>query len=75
MRLAGRIELLMPAFDCGDDCVGIGGPCEGLRHLVGLLDEAVDGGLKVDALFADRPESSAIDCRHGAVLVAFAFPI
>ena len=28
----------MPAFDGSDDFVGIGGPCEGLGHLVGLLD-------------------------------------
>ncbi len=28
----------MPAFDGSDDFVGIGSPCEGLGHFVGLLD-------------------------------------
>ena len=43
---------LIPTFgavpDGGDDVVGIGSPGEGLGLLVMLLDEAVDGGLKVD---------------------------
>ena len=47
----------MPAFDCSDDFVGIGGPCEGLGHLIILLDEAVYGGLKVD----DRAEDAALE--------------
>ena len=38
----------MPSPDGGDDFVWIGGPGEGLGHLVGLLDEAVDGGLEID---------------------------
>jgi hypothetical protein len=39
---------MLPAFDGGGDAVGIGGPDKGLRVMVGLGDEAVDGGLKVD---------------------------
>jgi hypothetical protein len=46
----------MPALDGGDDLVGIGGPCEGLWHLVCFLDEAVDGSLKVD----DGSEDAAL---------------
>ena len=38
----------MPAFDGGDDFVGIGGPGEGLWLLVGLVKEAADGGLQID---------------------------
>ena len=38
----------MPTPDCGDDLVRIGAPDEGSGLLVMLLDEAVDGSLKVD---------------------------
>ena len=38
----------MPAFDGGDDFVGIGGPYEGFGLGIGLCDEAVDGGLEID---------------------------
>ena len=54
-ELVDRIQHLMPSPDGGDDFVGIGGPGEGLGHLVGLLDEAVDGGLEID----DRSEDAA----------------
>src|SRR5436309_5918549 len=37
----------MPAFDGGDDFVGIGGPYEGFGLGIGLCDESVDGGLEV----------------------------
>ena len=37
----------MPAPDGGDDFVWIGGPCEGLRRVVVLFEEPIDGGLKV----------------------------
>ena len=37
----------MPTSDSGDDLVGVLGPDEGSRVLIGFLDEAVDGGLKV----------------------------
>ncbi len=50
----------MPAPDGGDDCVGVGGPDEGLGDLVGFLDEAVDGDLQLvdgaeDAAFQSSP--------------------
>ncbi len=45
----------MPAFDCGDDFVGVGGPCEGPRLAVMLVEEAVDGRLKI----GDRLEDAA----------------
>ena len=47
----------MPTFNCSDDFVGIGGPCEGLWHLVGVPNEAVDGGLKID----NRTENAALE--------------
>jgi hypothetical protein len=39
---------LVPAFDGGDDFVGVGGPREGFGLLVVLLEEAVDCRLEVD---------------------------
>ncbi len=45
----------MPAFDGGDDFVGIGGPDEGLWLLVGLVKEAADGGPQIaDDLVAEK---------------------
>ena len=39
----------MPSIDCSDDFVGIGGPDKGLgRRMIGLGDEAVDGGFELD---------------------------
>jgi hypothetical protein len=38
---------LVPTFDGGDDFVWIGGPDEGLRLLVVLFEEAIDGGLEI----------------------------
>jgi hypothetical protein len=32
----------VPAFDGGDDFIGVGGPDEGLGIMIGLFDEAVD---------------------------------
>jgi len=46
----------VPSLDGGDDFVGVGGPCEGLRVGVGLGDEAVDGGLEID----DGAEDAAL---------------
>src|ERR1700675_340192 len=43
-----RGKHLMPAPYCGDDFVGVRGPCEGLGLLIMLFEEAVDGGLEVD---------------------------
>ena len=39
---------MVPAFDGGDDFVGIGGPGEWLWVVVGVGEEAIDGGLEVD---------------------------
>ena len=38
----------MPAFDGGDDFVGVCGPDEGFGVSIGFLDEAVDGHLQID---------------------------
>ena len=42
----------MPAFDGGDDLIRVGGPDEGLGVMIGLFEEAIDGGLELD----DRAE-------------------
>ena len=48
----------MPAPYCGDDFVGVRGPCEGLGLLIMLFEEVVDGGLEVDdATLAKRREA------------------
>ena len=51
----------MPASDGGDDFVGIGGPHEGFGIIVGLSQEAVDGGLEID----DRAEHAAFETPLG----------
>src|SRR5436309_5876886 len=51
----------MPALDGDDDFVGIGGPGEGLWVVVGLIEEAVDGGLEVD----DRAEYATLEAALG----------
>ena len=51
----------MPAFDRGDDAVGIGGPCERLGLQVVLGEEAVDGGLEVD----EGMEDAALEAAFG----------
>ena len=51
----------MPAPDGGDDLIGIGGPGEGPRVIIGLLQEAVDRGLEID----DRAERSASEATLG----------
>jgi hypothetical protein len=38
---------LVPSSDSGDDFVWVGGPGEGFGIIVGLDDEAVDGGLEI----------------------------
>ena len=45
----------MPTPDGSDDFVGVSGPSEGLRVVVGLVEESVDGGLEID----DRAEDTA----------------
>ncbi len=47
----------MPAFDGGDDFVWICGPGEGFWVIVGLVEEAVEGGLEVD----DGAEDAAFE--------------
>ena len=47
----------MPTSDCGADFVRFGSPGEGLRIVVGLPQNAVDGALKID----DRPEHAACE--------------
>jgi hypothetical protein len=47
----------MPAPDGGDDFVGIGDPLEGFGLSVVVVEEAVNGGLKVD----DGAEDAALD--------------
>ena len=39
---------MVPSSDGGDDFVWVSGPGEGFGIIVGLDDEAVDGGLEVD---------------------------
>ena len=46
----------MPAPDGGDDFVGIGDPLEGFGLSVVVVEEAVDGGLKID----DRTEDATL---------------
>jgi hypothetical protein len=52
---------LVPAPDGSDDFVGIGGPAEGFWIIVGLGEEAVDGGLEFD----DRAEYAALEATPG----------
>ena len=51
----------MPAFDGGDDFVGIGDPFEGFGIGVVVVEEAVDGGLEV----GDRSEDAAFQATLG----------
>jgi hypothetical protein len=39
---------LSPALDSGEDCIGGFSPDERLGLAIGVGDEAVDGGLKLD---------------------------
>ena len=50
----------MPAAHRGDDLVGIGCPYEGLGLLIVLVEEAVDGGLKVGDGSKDAALQSAL---------------
>jgi hypothetical protein len=47
---------LAPASDCGDYVVGVGDPLKGFAVSVVIVEEAVDGGLKVD----DGSEDAAL---------------
>jgi hypothetical protein len=52
---------LLPAFDSGENLVGIGSPAEGFWIDVGLGDEAVDGGLQV----SDGSEHPSLEATSG----------
>ncbi len=52
---------MVPALDGGDDFVWVGGPGEGFWVIVGLVEEAVDGGLEVD----DGAEDAAFEAYAG----------
>lgn len=51
----------MPAFDGGDDFVGVGGPCEGFGLLIVFGKEAIDGDVSLPRHRQSR--------RHGRILV------
>jgi hypothetical protein len=51
---------LVPACGCGDDFVWVGGPGEGLRLLVVVGDEAVDGGLEIGDAIEDAAFQAAL---------------
>ena len=51
---------MVPASDGGDDFIRIGGPDEGFGAFVVLIQEAVDGGLKVDERMEDAAFEPAV---------------
>jgi hypothetical protein len=51
---------LVAARSVGDDFVRIGGPDEGLRLLVMIDDEAVDGGLEIEDAFENPALEAAL---------------
>ena len=61
---------MFPAADFFDDGIGVGGPHEWFGTGIGLLQEAVDGGLEIDDAFEDaafeppsrRLGEEAFDC-------------
>ena len=52
---------MVPAFDGGDDFLGIGGPDEGLWMIVGFPQEAINRGLEID----DRAKHAAFEAALG----------
>jgi hypothetical protein len=52
---------LVPSVNGGDDFIWVGGPDEGLGIMVGLGDEAIDGGLEFD----DRVKDAALEASPG----------
>ena len=50
----------MPTPDSGDDFVWVCGPGEGFGIIVGLRDEAVDGGLEIDNASEDTALQSLL---------------
>lgn len=57
VSLVGRLQHSEPSVSSCDDGVGVGSADEGLRGLVVLADEAVDGGREVD----DGPEDAVFE--------------
>ena len=55
------IQYLVPASYCGDSFVGVGDPLEGFAVSVVVVEEAVDGGLKLDDA-SKRCRASAATC-------------
>ena len=55
MLLQPQFQSLVPAPDGGDDFIRIGRPAEGSWSVVGLGDEAFDGGLEIDERSEDAP--------------------
>ncbi len=51
----------MPSTNGGDDLIGVGGPNEGLGVMVGLSDEAINGGLEFD----DGVKDAALEAAAG----------
>ena len=49
----------MPSRGGSDDFVRIGGPDKGLRQLLVVEDEAVDGGLEIDNALEDAALEAA----------------
>ena len=52
---------MVPSLDGADDFIRVGGPDEGLGIIVGLVDEAVDGGLEV----GDGAEHATLETAPG----------
>ena len=44
---------MFPSADFADDGIGVGGPHEGFGIVIGLAQEAVDGGLQIGDAFED----------------------
>ena len=58
------MERLAPSLDGGDDFVWVCGPDKGAWVLVGLVDEAIDGGLRIDNE-VDHAALEAAVCQFG----------
>ena len=52
---------MVPAADSGEDAIWVGGPGEGSRFVVVLVDVSVDGRLQVD----DRSEHATLEPPSG----------
>ena len=52
---------MVPSVDGADDFIRVGGPDEGFGIIVGLVDEAVDGGLEV----GDGAEHATLETASG----------